>query len=319
MLSSPSKFPTASFGPEKMKNLIKWLSALVVLVAVGLFAYKIYITQEAKKQLDKTIASVAMLADVRYRDIDVSLSGDIMVSDIDIYVPSNAENITIGLLEILEYPKELAPGELPEKLHFRAKSVKYTIDLENYMKQIMENSADIGTTNTFSVTDLRKLGLGNINADFDIRFDNPATQDWIQFGVDSTYHGIAGFDISVRLGGMNNLQQVMAKSSTPTLYAASATYRELGLIRNLEALTAEKENKTLEQVRKEMLSSFNQSIDAEPSALDNTSVEAIRAFLAQPSTLVVSASPATPIKLDQLHLYNDADLPALLNIQVSYH
>ncbi|MCU7960091.1 MAG: hypothetical protein KZQ58_08855 [gamma proteobacterium symbiont of Bathyaustriella thionipta] len=301
-----------------MKKLFSVLLALIILAALGLLGYKIYLHFFIKNKLDENLQSVSMFADVSYDKLEVSLDRKIVLKGIDIYSPATSETTHIERLELLKYPQEFKTGQLPEAFHMRATGVELKFDIDEMFRRYRMQQPKAASELPITADDLYRLGLNDLLANFEIKYQFNKIGSWIQFNYNATYIDQAGFDISVRLGNISSIENIISQHSSPTLNQASVTLKEYGLIEDIFGLLARHDEISVAEIKKQMLADIDAQQAKSKNKLDAKSIQAVKQFITKPAVLTLSVHPEQPLNIAHMDLYSPEALADLLQLEINY-
>jgi len=319
MLGYPAFFPNHFSRPATtMKKFSYALLTLIVLAAVGLIGYKIYLHYYVKNKLDESLQSLAMFVDVSYDKLEVSLDRKIVLKSIDVYSPATSETTHIERLELLKYPREFKSGQIPEAFHMRASGIEFKFDIDQMFRQYRMNNPKAAAELPITADDLYRLGLNNMLANYEIKYQYNKTAGWIQLDDNSTFIDVAGLDVSVRLGNISSIENIMAHQSSPTLAQASATLKEYGLIEDIFGLLARHDEISVAEIKKQMLADIDAEQAKSKNKLDAKSTKSLKQFIKKPAVLTFSVHPDQPLNIGHMDLYSPETLADLLQLKINY-
>ena len=163
-------------------------------------------------------------------------------------------------------------------------------------------SDDIKAHNDYEV--LRNLEIHKLAADYKMTYRFEPTEKTADLVVDLNVKDKLALEFVL---GLSNLDPSYITSvdevffmKTIELKALRFTYRDLGLMKNILKLRAEQEGKTEEEMQKEFMSIYDQTVGVSKSVFEIEAREALQNFLKGKNEVSVSLDPVFPVKLGDI-------------------
>jgi len=296
------------------KKQLLAIGICAILTAVY-FGIKIYTVNIAKIEVNKVIANLSDVADIKYENVDVNLFNmsviisDILISPIDtnsigtnsidktdntmkikeiiIYDITYNRNMPV-LLSVMCREIELSVehlGEMGKKLNTLGYNDKITTDLfVNYTYDLEKNELNIKNSG------IKAKNVGEIIINLNISDINLAPEAII--GIFFTF------------------PQIM-------LHNAKVEYKDDSLFERFLKLTADKEHINVTDFKNFIITKIKQDIKQENDTFIRTVLSKIENFIEDPDELSITAYPASPVSISSILSVNSPkDCIKMLNLQI---
>lgn len=279
------------------------LRVCTVLAVLGIYmGVKMVASNFAEKRVNESIAEVSDFVKIEYQRVDVDLVrfdfhlSDVLVSPIGTEEKVKVEKIVIKKLD--------HKSDIPAFLDVSVKGIE--------IRQLKKDAMAI-----------RELGYDDellLNFHFNYHYDKQKKEldiKKISVGAD----GAGRLETRFRLGNIDlntkNIFAILFAYPRILIHGAKVIYKDNSLVERLMKFGARKENKDVNEYKKDMIQKIKEEIEKEKSDFNKTALNAIKDFVEDPRELSISASPERPQPLrDVIGVDNPKDLIQLLNIRI---
>jgi len=315
-----------------MKNL---LLLAVILVGAAYFGSKFYLHYRVSEAVDNAVLMAAPFADIRYRGVSSTFSGELSIDDVTLRLPEFRDPLVIdrltmitpGYFFLLNLAEIGQPGEdfeVPERFGFSVTGLRASTS-SDYLQKFFEatrlkvdaddrdSPAAVCTGKYgFSPETLRELGY----RDLDISLSMAYRQDERELFLDLTADiaDMYRIDTTVQFADRLTPASLMGGKYRPRLAAGRLEYHDQSLRERTVELCA-RQGLSPDEIRVAQLDSFAASARENGLEFDEYVMEPYREFLDGRSTFILTASPGEPVNFSQIGLYKPSDVPALLNLE----
>lgn len=316
-----------------MRNLI---ILLLLAGGVGYGATKYYLHSEVEDAMDTAVLMMSPYADVQYRGVSSTVTGELTIEDIRVQIKGFADELRIdrvgidtpSFLSLLDLgdlaelqrsgmPKSI--GILVEGVHMPANADFYErLYLASLEMRGVDGSGDAAAQCTgkygFSPAALRELGYNE--QVYSLRLT--ARNEKSRYSIDVVSSSAGMWDVAgtVNLAGDITSDVMKGAAFSPRLRDMHIEFTDRSLNERVRKYCGElglSDEDTI-QAQLDTLNYFGASNGIE---FDDYVIAPYREFLAGKSTLVVTAKPNEPLDLSQIDLYKPSDVPALLNLEAT--
>lgn len=313
-----------------MKNFIIWA------ILIGLLGYggaKLYMHNEVSKTMDMVVLQMSPFANVEYKGVASTLSGELTVEGVRVQVDGYSDAMYIDRIGI-DTPSFLSllnlsdlssqgPDAMPEYIGFLIEGMRIPSDAD-YFRDFYEfslaarnaenvDSVAVECTGTygFSPTALSELGYQDQVMSMTMTLRDQETQYAID--VDVSVEDMYDIDASVNLEGNMIAEMSKGVGFQPRLRSMHLEFTDRSL-NDRVAKYCERRGLSAADVMRAQIDSFRQVGEMYGIEFDQYIIDPYKEFLLGKSTLVVTAKPTNPVAFSQIDLYSPSDVPALLNL-----
>lgn len=289
------------------------LAGLLMLALATYGAIKAYLYVEAEQRVAAAFEPLAIVGDVRYDALDVSLLGPVTLSAVRIVPHGGGETLAIDRL-VLEAYEGGPVGPFPARLRIHASGVRIAARaLDRLAGGVFETDAAV--PGGFTFPGLSALGYDLMNGDLRLDWLHAPDSGAMRLRLALGWHN--GAEIAMKLA-LEDVRTGLLLRRLPTGRFRSfiLEYQDHSLAQRLLRTFAEREDMELEALRSNLLARLEHADPEHPWNIGRSNLQQIRAFLGEPKGFVLTAQPYEPIALDELHHYNARDLPLLFNLQL---
>lgn len=289
-----------------------------------------YIWYTTKQDADQLISMLAPFARVTYRSVHASLLGSVGLDDVRITPNDTSDQVDIRAIRI-EAPSIItlytldsyfSAGRLPPGLAIKVQDLRAGLYSDFIMK--MQGTALVSAEEACSLLgrpgpeQLEAMGYNEFRTNLTLSYTYDETNG--QLGFTLAQNTADMFDISLDwrlLARLPDGAMAALQTTPPQLIDAGLTFMDRSLTeRRLEFCANQRGQSVTEFVQAQSTAAAAElaaaGISVSPALLD-----AYARFLDQPEQIELRIIPASPLDLSELALYQPADLPRLLNLQVN--
>jgi hypothetical protein len=313
-----------------MKNFIIWA---ILIAALGYGGAKLYMHNEVSDTMDLVVLQMSPFADVEYKGVASTLSGELTVEGVRIQVEGYSDAMTIDRIGIdtpsffsllsLSDLSSNGPDAMPEYIGFLIEGLRipadsdYYADLYEYTLVALdaEDATSVSAECTgrygFSPAALAALGYEDqvMSMAMTLRDEDTRYSIDLDFSMDDMWNVDASLDLD------GNMIAEMSKGLTyqPRLRSLHLEYTDRSLNSRVSRYCEERGLGAADVLRAQ-IDSFKQVGKMYGIEFDQYIIDPYKEFLLGKSALVVTAQPTNPVAFSQIDLYAPSDVPALLNL-----
>lgn len=305
---------------------------LFVIAAIGLLLLgsNYYYLHQTKKGLATVAQSArAMGGNLEYKDVNITLGGDVEIHKLRITVPTMEDSLTIerlalktgGILGVHKLVMDARKQRLPAQLGLSIEGFQLLIGSEFYnhinpLTQELSESlllAGCGDQNKVDDDTLVKMGYGDfvdVQVHLEYRLMNEG--QWLEFETRthlkdmSTFSSKVDFSLNAKSRDISALNQVAASAR---LHKFEIDYEDSGYIRKLFEYCQEASGLAREEFLKQQTEGWQKALVGQGFAAGENLVAAYRQFAEQPDQFGITAKPTDDFGFDKLSTITPALLP----------
>ena len=282
-----------------------------MIIAACLGGIKAYIDHQLGVELNASIRTMADIAAIEYSEVSTSLLGFAYIHDMRISVPNYAP-VLVDSITLHKAYKFYNPNILPPNISISIQGVK--IPIKNTATPTPVIISALGYAPYYLTSkELRGLGYARINADIDIEAkqlgDNKMSL-WIKVDAQAWGELILSAGLTHVSTNLTSLSKVAQKIQ---LVASSLTYTNKGFFEKLFTRLAQRNNLTVNRLKKGLISKLNSDISQARITLDSSVLTSLQEFIQSPNKLIIHLQPRSAIKINRL-FYNS---PKRLGLKMS--
>lgn len=319
-----------------MKNVIIWV---IVLAGFGYGGAKLYLHHKVNSAMESAVLMLSPYADVQYRGVSSTLSGELTIDDVRANVNGFSDEIHIerlgidtpsflALLDLGDFANGPQPfrdgmpdyfGFLVEGVHVPASADFYQKLYDLRLELLAAEDADepaVECTGKYGFSPRALAGLGYseqiVSASATIRQDSSN----YSLEINSSVEDMMDVTVSISLAGDMASGMSQGSSYRPKLSELEMVLTDHSINERVREY-CERLGVSPEDALQAQLDAFHFVGEANGIEFDEYMVDPYLEFLAGKSKLVVTAQPHEPISLTQIELYKPSDVPALLNLSAA--
>jgi len=326
------------------RNLLVALFALAALAYGGTKAYLYFKIKNAWNSIAETAAPYAEL---KRGGITSSLTGAAGVTDVEIILNDTSESIRIDRIEVLvpniRYllkADRAADGvrggpmmvngtsrtvpDLPRFIGVNVSGVHidlnsaYMMDLDRHSREAAAQNGALetgcGDITHFGTTQYREMGYDTIKMDMKLLFYPDLANRSFSFKLDTGVAQMFRLETDADFA-MPEAQGYAAP--TPRLANLKLVYKDESLQKRIGDLCRKHGTPDVKTFREGQVTAFQTQMRAMGIELTPEMIATYMKFLERPGSLTITSGPASPVDLAALKLYKAADVPALLNLDMT--
>ena len=229
--------------PRHIRNiLIAMLLAILALIA-GINGY---IHHQFKTNIDNTLSSIQMFAQVKYSELSTSIiSGKVELKNVRVSAQFLPETITLGnltletpgFLYMLSGPENARKGEFPERLGFAIDDFYLDMNgetaewLEKLVKRIHPAYGDqrkiCGGKTIFAPSDYLAMGYTRVMSNMRMAYEFNKSKKTLTINVKGRTRNMGSMSAYVLVSNISSMQSAnMAQGGMPQLTSVEVTYKD---------------------------------------------------------------------------------------------
>lgn len=316
-----------------MKKLLIWT---VLLGVIGYGGAKLYLHNKVSSNVDKVIALMSAFADVEYKGVSSTISGELTVDGIrvrldnykdDIYIESMGVD-TPHFLALLNMA-DMANGRtnpsdsIPKHLGFIAEGIRIPANADYYaelygvgIKQLgVLDAAEAGPecTGKYGLSPTALQGMGYREQIMSFAMSVEQQSDQYVMKLTSDVKDMWQLDVDLALSGSMTAGLMRGSSYRPKLSNFRVEYTDDSLNERSRQYCLRR-GLSEEGILAARLAAFDFTGESLGVVWDDALIDPYKEFLGGKSTYLMTAQPSQPVGIAQFDLYKASDIPALLNL-----
>ena len=303
------------------------------MTAVAYGGSKLYLHNEVSDAMDMAVLMVAPYADVDYRGVRSTLSGELTVEGVHVRIDGYGDDLYIDRIGI-DTPSFLSlvalsdltskgPDAMPEYIGFLIEGLRIPVDADYFsdfyefslaMREAEdpENAAAACTGKYgFSPATLEALGYDEQIMSMYMTLRDEKTQYSIE--MDVSMDDMWDVDADISFAGNMMAEFMKGMTYQPRLRNMHIEFTDQSLNQRVTKYCEELGLSPAETMRAQV-DSFKFVGETNGIEFDQYIIDPYKEFLLGKSTLVFTAQPNNPVAFSQIDLYKPSDVPALLNL-----
>ena len=280
-----------------MKKII-FLTLMIIAACLG--GAKAYVDHRLGIELNTSIREVGDSVAIEYAEVSTSLLGSVYIRDMRITVPSYAP-VLVDTIILHKAYKFYNPNTLPQHISISIQDVQ--IPIKNTAAPAPVLISALGYAPYYlTPKELRGLGYARINADIAIEAKQLGDNKMLLAGrIDAQAWGELA--LSVDLTHVPTALSSLSKAAHQIqLAAGSLTYINKGFFERLFTRLAQRNNLTVNRLKKGLISKLKSDISQARIILDSSVLTSLEQFIQSPDKLIIRLQPNPTIRINTLFL-----------------
>jgi hypothetical protein len=309
-----------------MKRLLFILVAIVLLVLGSNYYY----LHQIKKTLASAVeAARAMGGNLEYKDVNITLGGDVEIHKLRITVPKMEDTLIIerlalktgGILGVHWLAIDARKDRMPAQLGLSIEGFQLLIGSEFYKqtnpltRELSESLllAGCGEQDKISDQTLLKMGYGDfVDVEIQLEYRLMNEGQWLEFETRTllkdmgTFSSKVDFSLNAKSRDVAALSQVAASAR---LHDLVIDYKDAGYIKKLFEFCQQESGLAQSEFLNQHMEAWKQALADHGFAAGENLVAAYRQFIEQPDQFGITAKPTEDFGFDRLATITPALLP----------
>lgn len=293
----------------------KVIIGLIILVAVALFGSHYFYTQQIAKRLDTAAMMVgSMGGDLEYRDINITLGGEVRIEGLFFQVPGmggafNIDRIAVhtgGPLGVHALAMDIRNQQLPKTLGVSFEGVRFPLSTEAGMDPMGADAfaaAGCGDRIGFGTSELVQMGYSGLVMDGRVDYQFIGGGQLLNVTLDSHFRDMHRTKVSMELSlGASSLNAtaVGMAATNAELLGLNIDYRDRGYAPRVIEFCQSETDLARPAFIAQHLEAWQQMWQRLGFVAGSTMTEAYRTFLAEPDQIGLSLKPRGELNMDEL-------------------
>ncbi len=297
---------------------------------------KFYMHHKVGEGVDAAITVMAPFAQVSYRSIESTMGGSLAIRGIEVGFPSRKDTLQIDAIrldtpnyfELIGLIGNLQEGEIPDSMAFNMLGIRVGLDddyLKSVWRQAMEEESIKAAVEKaactdhrfFSLHDYNALGYRSISFDYSFGYEHHPEDATLSIFFSMLFEDLTDFEATLNLdAAVMPDDPVAMRMFRPKLKTGEIRVTDHSFLSRIHDRCKEDFGLSDEQVLTANVEHFKDVMSDLGIIPDEPILEGYRQYLSSNGSFVMTAAPTRPTDLTRLGLYDKADVPNLLNLNV---